>query len=135
VLLNSASLKPIYLQIAEWLEDEILSGHLREDERVYSQYQLAEIFNVNPATAGKSLALLAEKGIIYKKRGLGMFTALNAAEKIRSSRTESLLQQMVNDLVWEAKKLNVDKERLIAMIRQAASQLGEEDGEKEETEH
>jgi len=67
VILDPDSVKPIYLQIAEWLEAEILSENLKDDERVYSQYQLADIFDVNPATAAKGLNLLADENIVYKK--------------------------------------------------------------------
>ena len=63
----SSNTTPIYLQIAEWLENEILSGSIAEDEKMYSQYQLASMFNVNPATAAKGLTQLAEEGILYKK--------------------------------------------------------------------
>jgi len=51
VILDNDSLKPIYVQIADWLENEILSGNIGSDEKMYSQYQLAEMFNINPATA------------------------------------------------------------------------------------
>ena len=61
------------MQIAEWLETEILGGVIECDQKVYSQYQLAEMFNINPATAAKGINLLADERILYKKRGLGMF--------------------------------------------------------------
>ena len=76
VLLNNDSMKPIYVQIAEWLEIEILNNHIKEDERIFSQYQLADMFTVNPATAAKGLNILLEENIVYKKRGLGMFVSL-----------------------------------------------------------
>jgi DNA-binding transcriptional regulator YhcF (GntR family) len=69
-------MKPIYVQIAEWLEIEILNNHIKEDERIFSQYQLADMFTVNPATAAKGLNILLEENIVYKKRGLGMFVSL-----------------------------------------------------------
>ncbi|MBC2721223.1 MAG: GntR family transcriptional regulator, partial [Desulfosporosinus sp.] len=80
VILNTDSTKPIYIQIAEWLEVEILNGNFKEDERVYSQYQLADMFTINPATAAKGLNLLAEEHIVYKRRGLGMFVSPNAKQ-------------------------------------------------------
>jgi GntR family transcriptional regulator len=71
--LNIVGDKPIYVQISEWLENEILCGNIKENEKIYSQYQLAEMFNINPATAAKGINILADQGILYKKRGLGMF--------------------------------------------------------------
>lgn len=49
--------KPIYIQIADWLENAIDDGTLNADEKVYSQYQLAKLFTSNPATAGKGLTI------------------------------------------------------------------------------
>ena len=73
LILNTGGNKPIYIQIADWIESEILNGNLKEDEKVYSQYKLADMFNINPATAAKGLTRLAEEGVLYDKRGLGKF--------------------------------------------------------------
>ena len=105
------------MQIAQWLELEILNGTLQSDEKVYSQYQLAEMFNVNPATAAKGLSLLAGENLLYKKRGLGMFVAPQAKEKIRAKRIKQNLQQLVLQVVAEAERLQVSQAELIAMIK------------------
>jgi GntR family transcriptional regulator len=123
---NPDSIKPIYLQIAEWLEAEILNENLTEEERIYSQYQLADMFNINPATAAKGLNLLADENIVYKKRGLGMFVSPNAKQFILTKRKNQILGQMINDLVIEAKRLNVDENELSGMIKQARKNLEEE---------
>ena len=60
LILNPNNQVPIYIQIAEWIENEILADRLVTDGKVYSQYQLAEMFNINPATAGKGLTVLLE---------------------------------------------------------------------------
>ena len=86
LILNTDSTKPIYVQIAEWLETEVLSGHIKQDEKIYSQYQLADMFNINPATAAKGLNILADESILYKKRGLGMFVSTDAKEMILTKR-------------------------------------------------
>lgn len=123
IILNSESIKPIYIQIAEWLEAEILKGNLTEDERIYSQYQLAEIFTINPATAAKGLNLLAEEGIVYKKRGLGMFVSPHAKAYILNKRKNQVLGQIIKDLVEEAVRLGVDKSELLEMIEQAHQEI------------
>lgn len=125
MILNPESIKPIYLQIAEWLENEILNENLKEDERVYSQYQLADMFNINPATAARGLNLLAEEHIVYKKRGLGMFVTPKAKEFILSKRKSQLLGQLIQDLVSEAKRLEVGENELLQMIKQAQRNLEE----------
>lgn len=117
MILNPDDSKPIYIQISEWLENEILSGNISEDEKVYSQYQLAELFNINPATAAKGLKILADDNILYKKRGLGMFVSPNGKEMILQKRKNITLKKLVWELVEEAKRLNVDEEELIQMIK------------------
>lgn len=119
MLLDTDSLKPIYVQIAEWLEMEILNGNIAGDEKMYSQYQLADIFNVNPATAAKGLNILADEKLLYKKRGLGMFVSSHARAAIRSKRINRNLKQLVLELVAEAKRLDVGEDELISMIRTA----------------
>jgi GntR family transcriptional regulator len=108
--------KPIYVQIAEWIEKEIIDGTLRADEKVYSQYQLADIFNINPATAGKGLTLLLDAEIVYKKRGLGMFVSPDGREKLLTKRKQETLYRLVKELLDEAELLGVDDRQLISMI-------------------
>ncbi len=125
MILNSDGSKPIYIQISDWLENQILSGSITEDEKVYSQYQLAEMFNINPATAAKGLKLLADENILYKKRGLGMFVSQNSKEMIRKKRKNITLKQLVLELVQEAERLEVDENELIHMIK-SVKNSGEE---------
>lgn len=117
MILNTDSTKPIYVQIAEWLETEILSDHIESDQKIYSQYQLAEMFNINPATAAKGLNILADETVLYKKRGLGMFVSNEAKEIILKKRREITLKSLVVDLVSEAKQLSISEEELIEMIK------------------
>lgn len=127
-LFFSDSLKPIYLQIAEWLETEILAGNFVEDEKVYSQYQLAQMYNINPATAARGLNILAEEGILYKKRGLGMFVAPGAMELVRKRRRQDTLRQLVVELVGEADRLGVTDAELAGLI--AAIRREKEEGQE-----
>jgi len=108
--------KPIYVQIAEWIEKAIIDETLPADEKVYSQYQLAELFNINPATAGKGLTLLLEAEIIYKRRGLGTFVAPDARDKLLAKRKEETLRRLIQELLTEATLLGVDEQHLLSMI-------------------
>lgn len=126
MILNTDSMKPIYVQIAEWLEGEILSETIKEEERIYSQYQLAEMFTINPATAAKGLNILADEGIVYKKRGLGMFVSPNAKQSILTKRRSQVLGQMIKELVMEAKRLDVGESELNRMIQQVRKENEEE---------
>jgi GntR family transcriptional regulator len=123
LILNSDSMKPIYIQIAEWLETEILSESIKKDEKVYSQYQLAEMLNINPATAAKGLNILADENIVYKKRGLGMFVSEDAKKIIMAKRRNQTLKSLVAELVREAEHLQVTEEELIEMIQEAKRDL------------
>ncbi|MCJ8010055.1 GntR family transcriptional regulator [Lederbergia wuyishanensis] len=120
MILNSDSSKPIYVQISEWLENEIISGNFNTDDKMYSQYQLAELFNINPATAAKGLNILAEEQILYKKRGLGMFVSEGARARILDKRKNETLKELVETLVIEAKRLSVSEADLIKMIQETS---------------
>lgn len=115
--LNSDGTKPIYIQIADWIKNEIIADHLKTDEKVYSQYQLADLFNINPATAGKGLAVLLEEQIVYKKRGLGMFVTFEAKQKILAKRKNQGFTKMIEDLVIEAKRLTISEEEIIHCVK------------------
>lgn len=125
-MLNPDGTKPIYVQIAEWIEAEILKGHFASDQKVYSQYQLAEMFTINPATAAKGLTLLVDEDILYKKRGLGMFVSANAKESILNKRKSGTLKQLVQELVLEANRLQINETELIEMIQAARNKEGRE---------
>lgn len=118
LILNSNSSKPIYVQIAEWIETEILSDALQADQKVYSQYQLSDMLNINPATAGKGLSLLVDEEVLYKKRGLGMFVSEKAKNIILMRRKNETLGELIGNLVKEAAYLNVSEDELIRLIRE-----------------
>ena len=67
--------KPLFLQIAENVEDAILDGALPEDSRAPSTNELAAFHRINPATAAKGVNMLVDKGVLVKRRGIGMFVA------------------------------------------------------------
>ena len=108
--------KSIYLQIKEMIERDILRDILLEEERVPSTNELAKHYAINPATAAKGVNLLVDEGILYKKRGIGMFVATGAKEAIRKKRREHFFENYVKDMLTEAANLGISKEELIEMI-------------------
>lgn len=108
--------KSIYLQICEMIETDILRGILLEEERVPSTNELARLYTINPATAAKGINLLVDQGILYKKRGIGMFVATGAADKIRTRRKEVFQKTKLFQFLQEAKSLGITKEELVNMI-------------------
>ena len=115
--LNDQSL--IYLQIAQMLEDDILRGIYREEEQVPSTNELARSSNINPATAGKGINLLVAEGSLYKKRGIGMFVAPGAEERVREKRKAAFYNDYVKPLVKEGASLALTGGELLAMVRRA----------------
>lgn len=109
--------KSIYLQIGEMIETDILRGILLEEERAPSTNELAKIYAINPATAAKGINMLVDSGILYKKRGIGMFVAPGAKEQILKRRREEFYNHFVKKLLQEAASIGLNKEQVIQMIQ------------------
>lgn len=110
--------KSIYIQIAEMIENDILRDIILEEERVPSTNDLAKIYTINPATAAKGINLLVDKGILYKKRGVGMFVTSGAKQVIREGRKAEFYDKYIKSLLQEAEGLGIDKAVLIKMIEE-----------------
>lgn len=110
--------KSIYLQIAEMIETDILRGILLEEERVPSTNELAKEYAINPATAAKGINILVEEGVLYKKRGIGMFVAAGAKENILARRKSAFYDSYIRTLLKEAKSIGLSREEIITMIRE-----------------
>ena len=108
--------KPIFLQIAEQLEDSIFTGVFPEETKIPSTNEIAALLNINPHTVLKGMNLLVDEDIIYKKRGLGMFVKTGAVEKIRQKRQGQFYEQYIAALIREAEKLQMSKEDIMALI-------------------
>lgn len=111
--------RPIYLQIAEQLEDDIVDGRLPEETQVPSTNELAAFLRINPATAGKGVGLLVDQGILYKKRGIGMFVAEGARARLVAQRRDRFREQYIAPLLAEAQTLGITPAQLAAMIDEA----------------
>ncbi|OIK07672.1 GntR family transcriptional regulator [Bacillus sp. MUM 116] len=109
--------RPIFMQIAEKIEDDIINGGLLEESQVPSTNQFASFYQINPATAAKGVNLLVDQGILYKKRGIGMFVVKGAREKLMEKRKEQFFEEYVSKMIHEAKKLGITSEELMDMIK------------------
>lgn len=109
----------IYLQIARMLEDDILRGVFREEEQVPSTNELARAYHINPATAGKGINLLVGDGILYKRRGIGMFVSPGAEEKVKEKRRAAFYDGYIRPMVREGRSLGLSEEELTEMVRRA----------------
>jgi DNA-binding transcriptional regulator YhcF (GntR family) len=104
--------RPIFIQLAELLEDGILSGAYGQEEQVPSITEISVAYKINPATALKGVNLLVEDGLIYKKRGLGMFVAAGAREKVAARRRERFYRDYILPMLEEARRLGVERDEL-----------------------
>lgn len=114
--INPNTDKPIFIQIAEQLEDAIFTGVFPEETKIPSTNEISALLNINPHTVLKGMNMLVEEEIIYKKRGLGMYVKTGAVEKIQKKRQGQFYNQYVAALIEEARKLQMSKEDIITLI-------------------
>ena len=108
--------KPIFEQIKDWLSDQILSENLKPDDRIPSTNEIVEFYKVNHLTVAKGVNQLADQGVIYKKRGVGMFVASDAREKLMETRKQNFVEDYLKPMIEEAEKLGLAQTELEALI-------------------
>lgn len=109
--------KPIYIQVREKIEDQIINNQLKEGEQAPSTNQLVNFYKINHATVSKGINPLVDEGILYKKRGIGMFVAVGAKEKLIQKRKETFIEDYIVKLVLEADKLGIPENEIIRFIK------------------
>jgi GntR family transcriptional regulator len=119
---------PIYLQIADKIKDDILSGSLREDEQVMSTNQYAAFYRINPATAAKGFHQLIDEGVLYKRRGVGMFVAPDARAKLLSQRRERFFAEVVDPVLAEARILGIPVADVVRHIERRDGRIEQREG-------
>ncbi|MEM7219315.1 MAG: GntR family transcriptional regulator [Pseudomonadota bacterium] len=106
--------QPIYLQLRLLVLRRILSGSLAEDEALPSIRQVAADLRVNPLTVSRAYQLLTDEGLIYKRRGLGMFVSAGARERALVAERGRFLQQEWPELRRRIAELDLALEDLLA---------------------
>ena len=109
--------RPLFVQIAEQVEDSIVDGSLAEEAQAPSTNELAAFYRINPATAAKGVNLLVDKGVLYKRRGIGMFVAPGARDRLLEERRQAFADRFVEPLLAEARKLGLGPDDLTDLIR------------------
>lgn len=115
---------PIYRQIADRIEAEVLSGALAGDEQVMSTNKYAAFHRINPATVNKAFQQLVDDGILYKRRGIGMFVSPQARQTLRARRRKSFFTDVVDPMVAEAKAIGIELSELVERINELAREDG-----------
>ncbi len=113
---------PIYRQIADRIEAEVLSGALAGDEQVMSTNKDAAVHRINPATVNKAFQQLVDDGILYKRRGIGMFVSPQARQTIRARRRKSFFTDVVDPMVDQARAIGIELPELIDRIAERAKE-------------
>jgi DNA-binding transcriptional regulator YhcF (GntR family) len=108
--------KPIFMQIAEGLEDAILAGAFEEEGQIPSITEISIMYKINPATALKGINILVDSGIVYKKRGLGMFVKAGAIKQLKEMRKDKFFEDYISSLIEEAGKLGLKENDIKEMI-------------------
>ena len=108
--------RPIFQQIAEQIENDIIAGVLPEETQVPSINEFAAFYRINPATAAKGINMLVDDGILEKRRGIGMFVVAGARDRLIQLRRRDFTEQYVDPLLAEAKRLGIDTDALIGLI-------------------
>ena len=113
---------PIYQQIADEMESAIALGAYEEEAQVPSTTEISVRYKINPATALKGVTLLVDEGILYKRRGLGMFVAAGARQKGTEKRKHAFYERYVLPMVTEARKLSVTRKEIAEMVNRGYGQ-------------
>lgn len=113
--------RALFLQIAERVEDSVIDGSLAEESQAPSTNELASFYRINPATAAKGIAMLVDKGVLYKRRGIGMFVAPGARAALLGERRSAFADRYVEPLLAEARKLGLGPEELAELVRDRAA--------------
>lgn len=111
--------RPIFLQLAELLEEGIISGAYPEEGQIPSITEFSATLKINPATALKGINLLVDEGLVYKKRGVGMFVATGARDALLKKRQESFYTDRVRPVAREASSLGLTLPELTRLVERA----------------
>lgn len=117
--------RPLFLQIAESVEESIVDGSLAEESKAPSTNELAAFHRINPATAAKGINMLVDKGVLYKRRGVGMFVAAGARDQLTRERRDAFVADYVAPLLTEARRIGLAPADVRALLTEHAAQTTE----------
>lgn len=108
---------PIYRQIAGQLREAIVCGDLADDEQVMSTNQYAAFHRINPATVAKAFQELVDDGLLYKRRGVGMFVTPGSGERLRAERRACFFEDVLTPVIAEAARLSIPVDDIVDALR------------------
>ena len=114
---------PVYIRIVEGIKNAIVVGDLKEGERLPSTTRLSSNYNIGLLTINKANDILEDEGLIYKKRGVGLFVQKGAKEKLINERRKRFKDQYIKAALIEANKLNINVEELQQIVKEAYEEI------------
>jgi GntR family transcriptional regulator len=89
---------------------------------VPSSNEFAAYYRINPATAAKGINVLIDQGLLEKRRGIGMFVAAGARERLLAERRQRFAEQYIEPMLVEARRLGMDEADLVSMVQESNHQ-------------
>ena len=129
LVIDKMSRKPIYEQIEEGIEREIVTGVVAEQEQLPSIRELSSILGINPNTIQKAFLTLDRAGIIVSTPGIGCFVASGAKEKIRQRLSAKIAD--IRELSLNLANSGIEEDVVIAAVREAYRASGSTECGKE----
>lgn len=120
-----SSTQPIYLQIVNWVLEQILSENWKAGEKVMSVRELAVHFEVNANTVMRSYDYLQNNRILMNKRGIGFFVAENAVEIIKTLRKKQFMEEEVPVFLKHLRLLDIDIQEIINLYNDNSVKISE----------
>lgn len=109
---------PIFLQLAQRVAEDIINGTYAEDDIIPSTNEFATFYTMSPITSAKGINMLVDAGVLYKKRGIGMFVSPGARQQLLAERKAAFKEQHVAPLLHEAMLLGITGDELAEMIKE-----------------
>ena len=107
----------IYMQIVDWVFEQILTSAWKPGDKAKSVRELAVMFEVNPNTVMRSYDYLQNNGIFLNKRGIGFFVTEDAVEKIKILRKREFMEDEVPVFIKNVKLLDIDVNEIINLLK------------------
>ena len=108
--------KPVYLKLRDQIAAAIIDGRYQEEEMLPSVRALAAEQGANPLTVAKAYQQFQADGLVEVQRGVGMYVARGAAEKLRKREKETFLSQEWPEITARIKRLGLKPEELLAAV-------------------
>lgn len=120
---NLAESLPIYIRIVQGIKDAILNGQVKEEQQIASTTYLSKEYKINIATVNKAMNILVDEGLVYKKRGIGMFVKSGALDQLIKERRQVFKDRYIVATLKEAKSLNYSIEELQELVKEAYEEM------------